>query len=329
MKRSIWIMLMMCFTAGYLQCQQRIDFTDQFFKFDTVNSLGKRGFGLYDSGDNKYKIFDWNFKKTIEIPIPLGEGKGDIQSTSMDAFVYNDHLYVHADYSDITSIFNMKGQFVKDFKLDIKQDYITCWNNKVFAFNRNFFIDNNGKPSRLCHIIDPQKMSILKTVMLKERFTVPSKYAKNPNYLFSSFLFAISDTGNIFILDPANLDILQVSNDGDILSRTKLPFETEIYYRQFQIDGKSQLVIDIRQSYHSFCVVDNYFYVLFYRGIRKKGNPNDIERKASLLKIDKNGKYKELVFNGHFNILGENNKKLYLYERLDYYFVAVDLSNWK
>jgi hypothetical protein len=111
--RLIRFLIIMLIAVIPLFGETSIDISEKIFRYEKINGLGKIGFGLYDTGDSKYKIFDWNIKKTAEITISYGEGKAEIKNTRVDAFIYKNFLYIHPQYTRKINVYdlNLKGKF--------------------------------------------------------------------------------------------------------------------------------------------------------------------------------------------------------------------------
>jgi len=308
-----------------LPAQQPIDLAEKILKLEKINGLGKVGFGLYDTGDNKYKIFDWNIRKTTEIPVPMGEGKAEIKFPRVDAFIHENNLYIRSKYTKKINVFDMKGTFIRDFILDVGSCSIKFFNQKIYAFNNTFFISKNGYPSELFKTFD-LKGKILDTVNFKGKIALPTIYDKNPDYLSYEFLFDIDETGDIYILDPINLFIYNVNAKGDINSKTKIPFKIEIVFTRAKVGEKEMVFLDVRKHYSSFKVFNGDYYVLY---MELSGNRDNIQRKASLLKIKKDGTFTKKILSGNLEIIDENNGTLYLYDEMEFFIYPVDLKNWK
>ena len=330
MIRVMVTLIIMSVLTFYLPGQQTIDFSEKILQFQKINCFGNQGFGLYDTGDNKYKIFDWNLNKTAEIPIRIGEGKAEIIYPDVTSFILNRQLYINSSFSNIISVFDLNGKFARDFKIESKSTgQMILFNKNLYVFNEDFFIDKKDKFSELLRIIEPISGKTLKTIPYREKIKIPEKYSMKSNFLSGMFLFKLDRLGRIYILDPINLFIYMISQVGTIQARIKLPFQPEVKYTEILNQGNKSLVRQIMAEYTSFIIYENKYYALFKRFVFKDKNMRNVKRKVSLLKFEPNGTYKEKFFEGNLRILDENNGVLYLYDDLDFFFIRVDLKNWK
>lgn len=321
-----FIFISLVFIDGFYG-EDSIDLSDKLLqpRHIILYPFGDEGFGFYDYGDNIFKIFDWNFNIRNKIPIKKGEGPGEVRRLIITACLHKDKLLLIPWLENKMFVFSRKGPFIKNVQLDIFPRKMVNVNNRIYVFNSRF--SGKGSPPLLAAIIDPESGRKIKEILIKERL-LPVETGDELELAGLGSYFDIGENNKIYLLAGRNNTIFEIDETGKCSWEISLPYKEREKRWQEEIDGKMELVISSLDFYIDMKIIKNIPYVCFYKTIKKGKTSGEDIYQTYVIKVLKNGKHQNKIFDGTYGILGENNGKLYLFNHDDYKVVPVKLSEW-
>lgn len=328
-KKNVWILFgLFCLLVMpiFIFPADAIDLSEKLLKVDdALHNFGDRGFGFYDQGANAFKIFDWNFKVTNEIPIKAGEGPGEARGTIRTACLYKDKLLVCQADDNKISIFTLDGKYCKDLKLYIEPRKIMNIKNMVYVFNSRFC--GIEKSPLLALIIDPDSGKTIKEVRLIEQIVTPKPGAERDLTVMGSY-FAVDDNNHIYVLLRYENALYEIDENGKCLFKTPLPYNWREKRRNEIRDGGNVFVVSNLDLFWDMKIIQNTIFACFIKTIKEGITYKENIHETYVIKFLKNGKHSKKIFDERLKILGEANGNLYLFNRADYTVLSVKLSEW-
>lgn len=277
MKGKYVVIIILMLTARLLSGQNFADFREQVLKFEAVNNFGDRGFGLYDFGEMKYKIFNWQFKAISEIPIKKGEGPGELKYNSVRACIIGNRLYINPYIDTFIDIFDItSGRYIKRYKTGLLAELFPTSQQKLLLFNKSLLENtkNNGKPE-LARIVEPETGIVLKKIHFPVYIDM-SKYSADEQEGISDHILFFLDAKDIAcILNQKEQRAYFVDFNGQLLSKRDLPgfFDFRVEYARM---GDNNIEVHSSTSfYEGFFVSGNNLIGNYYASSREKSMTED------------------------------------------------------
>lgn len=313
----------LCMLFGMLVFSQvPIDLSEKIMKIKGQYPVNfeDQGFGVYDWGEKKYKIFDWNFNIVQSFPIAIGEGPAEVKPYVYNSFIYKDKVYVNGHLSRVINIYSYKGAFAGSLSLAIAPHRILLHNKNIFVLN-SAVIDSPTLP--FVQVLDIDTGKKLKEVHLKSSIPKP----KDLGYTISMYFihYDIGADELIYMLHALDNSLLLIDMDGNIVKRVKLPHEARVHYNASKDANNVMVTLDTLDFYQDIGYSKNGIYLTFLKTEKLGETVSDSVVKTYLVKWSNNGKFQEKVFDGDLVILGEYKNTLYLFNRDEYTLLPVEL----
>jgi hypothetical protein len=287
--------------------------------------FGDEGFGFYDGGDGKLKVFNWNMEITRAIPVQIGEGPGEIKPFIFNACMTKDTFILNGYLEKRINIYDKKGKFTKSFFIDFSPRKIIYREDRLYAFNSTFF--DRKENTVLVKTIDPSTGEPIKTICLKDKIDLFKKYKSYSDVSQRLFDFEVKGD-NFLILDKAGSRILEYNEDGKLVKKISLPYEFRMDMTE-QVSGENRFVVlSMLDMYTNFIVVRDHIYACFMKSLKYDKEKRAWIIKTLVIKLKENGKHTERVFDGDLVIFGVYKDSLYLFDFNDYKITICRFSDW-
>ncbi|MDQ1353282.1 MAG: hypothetical protein QG657_3588 [Acidobacteriota bacterium] len=316
-------MVSLCLLFGMLVFSQvPIDLSEKIMKIKGQYPVNfeDQGFGVYDWGEKKYKIFDWNFNIVQSFPIAIGEGPAEVKPYVYNSFIFNEKVYVNGFLSRVISIYSYKGAFAGSLSLDITPHRILLHNKNIFVLN-SAVIDSPTLP--FVQVLDIDTGKKLKEIRLKSPIPKPKDLGHTISMYFIHYDIGADEL--IYMLHALDNSLVIIDMDGNIVKRLKLPHEARINYNASKDGNNVMVTLDTLDFYHDIAYSKNGIYLSFLKTEKIGETLSDWVFKTYLVKWSNNGKFQEKVFDGDLVILGEYKNTLYLFNRDEYTLLPVEL----
>ena len=322
----IVFLIMVLFSLVYA-VDQDIDLSEKIMKIknEIFFRFGERGFGFYDWGDGKLKIFNWNFEVESAIKITIGEGPGEIKPFIFNACLFEDKIFLNGYMETKINVYSKDGKFINTLSLDITPRKIIHQRDKLYVFNALFFTKTSSP--LFAKIIDPVSGKTLKTINLKSKYGVSKEYEGAPGIAQRLLDFDVNNN-ELYLLSRSQDLLFEIDENGNLIKEIKLPYKFLMKYRT-QKDGTNTVVtLSMYDLYTDFKALKNETYACFLKTIKYDEKTGESVFKTYLVKISKNGNLSQKVFNGDLRILGEHQGILYLFNFDDYHVITLKLNEW-
>ncbi len=308
----------------HLDADKPLDLSETFLKIKNSASFfdfGANGFAVFDWGDKKIKLLNWNFEITNSLPITMGEGPGEIKQDILSICLIKDNNFVNGLLEKKINVYDKKGSFIKTFPVDFIPRKMLFKNNNLYIFNIR--VNVNDDSHRLGQIIEPGSGTSIKDITLKNK--LESEKVFEGNILMTGFasLFDVGTNRRIYLLISATSTIYELGEDGKLLRKISLPYKDRIVYRKVKEGKKEHTLISVLDWYRDMKVIDNIPYACYHKHIRKDKKTGSDIYKTYVIRIPQDGRFSERILDGQFVLIGEHQGILYLFNTENYQAISL------
>ncbi len=307
----------------------QIDLSEKILKLDAniIHPFGKNGFGIYDKGDKKFKIFNWDFQITGQIPISNGESPAEVKNIILTASLINDELFISAFGDNKIKIFDRKGPFIQCKTFGITPRRIVFKQGKLFLFNSNFSIKE--KAALLAKVIDPKSGTTLKEITLQDNILSTKTQDQEASLTGLTSFFDIGDNNHIYLFNGYEHTLFEIDENGRLIAKTDLPFKMREKRRIEKRENRYETVVSTLDFYTGMELFENVCYITFLKTIKTDKDTGAAFYRTIVMKIYRDGKHVEKTFDGAQSIMGKNGDTLYLFNFDEYRVTPVNTGSWK
>ena len=140
--------------------------------------------------------------------------------------------------------------------------------------------------------------------------------------------FAVDDNNHIYILLRYENALYEIDENGKCLLKTQLPYTWREKRRNEIRDGNSVFVVSNLDIFWDMKIIRNTIFACFFKTIKEGKTSKENICETYVIKLFKDGKHSEKIFDGRVRILGEANGNLYLFNHDEYKVLPVKLSEW-
>jgi hypothetical protein len=312
----------------YICAEKQINISDLLLKVQEpaiIHDLGEKGFAIHDIGEEKIKFFNWDAKLINEMKINKGEGPGEFKYFITSAFFFDEHLYLLGFMENKINIYDIDGKFVKSIKLEFITKEVIYLKNKLYVFNLR--MNASAASFTLGNIIDPKTFKTNKKIIMKDRIVSPKTLGGNPALLGLSSTFDVGINGNIFILISSENVLIELNEDGELISRTDMPYKERKEIKSVKNGDKVETVMSVLDWYQDMRVFKNSAYACFLKHVKKDKYGGDVYQ-TYVIKILKYQKYNEKILDGNFVFIGEYKENVFFFNTEKYQIVSIKLNEW-
>lgn len=278
-------------------------------------SFQEKGFGVFDTGDNQIKVFNWKFEKLFAIPLKKGQGPGQLKNQYVaTVLLIKENVLVIPQFDKKLLLFSKKGKFLKDIKTDFSPSGGFYVNDKIYIFDGSISFEN--EKTVIAHEFDLKTMKMVKNIEvegMKREKNELSKQLGNVVVTGISAKLTMSEKNCFIIIDTQNGRMFEVNDNGKIMSNLNLPDKQKFKMKKTQKGNSVSITMVAEKYFSSVESVFNKCYISFIK------NPED-EEKANTLILNSDYKTASVLSNlkGNWKIIGVNNHKLYIFNKIDY-----------
>lgn len=312
----------------YIWAEKQINISDSLLKVQEpaiIHDLGEKGFAIHDIGEGKIKFFNWDAKLINEMKINKGEGPGEFKYFITSAFFFDEHLYLQGFMENKINIYDIDGKFVKSIKLEFIPKEVIYIKNKLYVFNLR--MNASAESFTLGNIIDPKTFKTNKKIIMKDSIVSPKTLGGNPALLGLSSTFDVGINGNIFILISSENVLIEVNEDGELISRTDMPYNERKEIKSVKNGDKVETVMSVLDWYQDMRVFKNSAYACFLKHVKKDKYGGDVYQ-TYVIKILKYQKYNEKILDGNFVFIGEYKENVFFFNTEKYQIISIKLNEW-
>ena len=312
----------------YSWAEKQIDLSESLIKVQEpgiIHDFGEKGFAIHDIGEDKLKFFNWDAKLINEMNINKGEGPGEFKYFITSAFFFDEKLYLLGFMENKINIYDLNGKFIKTMKMEFIPKEVIYLQNKLYVFNLR--MNASAESFTPGNIIDPKTFKTNKKIIMKGSIVSPKTLGGNPALLGLSSTFDVGINGNIFILiSSANL-LIEVSEDGELINRTDMPYKERKEINSVKKGDKVETVMSVLDWYQDMRVFKNTAYACFLKHVKKDKYGSDVYH-TYVIKILKDQNYNEKILEGNFVFIGEYKENVFFFNTETYQIVSIKLNEW-
>ncbi len=305
------------------KAHETVDLSEKILKIyrQRPNRFGEKGFGVYDSGESKYKCFDWNLNIVKTIPVTIGEGPGEVKPYLYNACLYKNSLFVNGFLDSKIHVYQLEGKYLKSITLDFAPRFLCTRGDRLYAFNSEFYTSTGAALASIIHMGSGEK---LRTVKLKTKINIEDNAPEG--VLQRMFLFDVDESGNIYVLNVLCNELLRISRSGEVLDKISLPRSADIKFNTTKADDGTVIVsMSMWEHFRDFKVIGGMVYLCFLKTEKYDRNTNTSVYSSYLVQhplSHEGGGFKEKKFSGNLTFLGVYDSNIYLFD-LDEYRVIL------
>lgn len=317
----VWIFFVIT-PALTIWADETIDFSEKMMKMKGggPNDFGETGFGVFDVGDNTYKIFNWKFDLIMSFPISIGEGPGEIKPSVYNAFLFGDHIWINGKNNHLINIYSRKGEFRDSLDLAFQPGVLIAKKNLLYAFNKGILNENEAVLGKTW---DLNTRRIVKEIRLKSSLRMRKDMSENTamNFVY----FDVADNGLICLLHSLEDSVLLLNENGSALKEIRLPLPSDVTTERQNVNGDVAVTLNTRAFYNDIKCVGGALYVTFLKVLKLNKQSSVHEYETILVKISEDGKISQFPRPGSQLILGQSGDRLFLFNRHEYKITPVKI----
>ncbi len=325
--KSVLLVLFLLLASHIVAENTTIDLSEKIFKIHQghVIDLGAVGFGLYDPGDQQFKVIDWDINVVKKISLPFGEGPSETKMGVGTACAAADGQIIINGFNEQKIMhFNRAGKLRKSYRAGFFPRYVCCYGNRLLIFNDA--IDLGSTDIVFMEIYNTGSGQLEKAVRFQQ---APEPGEAKIEYGFKSLTIRLDKEGNIYILNGKLQSIYKIDLDGNLLGKIPLPAKDYVKATRF---SKKLIVTQHIKSYSGMVIYKGTIYTLLLDlsdGYNTKIKPLDKTYRGRLFKLEMDGRFKERRVTGFYNLIGFHNGTLYLCDLKEYKVLPVKLSDFR
>lgn len=288
-----------------------------------VYNFKEKGFGFYDIGDDKLKVFNWSFELLFSFPIKKGSSPGDLRQNPYptDVIFTKNSVYVALSKNNIINIYNKQGKFNGEIKTNLAPQMLINKGNSIYIYNGNIDFKNELTTLRTSYSL--KKYLIESPLVVKGLQRDKKELFKDiGNIQVSSLppMYSLDNKGNVILLDRLKGRLFIINELGVILKKIILPIKDN-----FKIVNEKEG----NRLFASLKVISFYFSMITdNEDILLAVGKNITERKKAstvFYRLKKDESIKEKEIKGKWLIVGTIKNVLLIFNRDKYNFKIIKI----
>lgn len=332
-KKNVFILLILALLTVSAEAFE-IDLSDHILKIDNLEffPIAQGGFALYDDGDEHLKLFNWRFQMFKKIPLKKGEGPGEMNGhISALCITESDTIILNLSYDNTIRIYDLSGKQQGELSIRMQAGRIHLNGGKAIILNNNFDKSPDNR-MLIAKIINTRDLRPYKDIVITNPHKLPKEFVNYDIFIGNKIQFSPGKENNLFLLFQSQDVLYEFDFQGNLKSRTDLPYHTEIEKNTQVTDKSGKQSINYIQYLHSYYNIQRAgesVYLCYYKCLeRKPGAPDKFA--LHVLKILPDKSIREKVFHDKlFYIIGGHQKMVYFFDANDYKVTGINEDEWK